>query len=62
VDEISLFIGKNPVSGMLNHKDLLAAFLLSFAQLSETLKLCNILVMFPLDKRKTSYVVGYLRG
>jgi hypothetical protein len=47
---------------MLNHKDLLAAFLLSFAQLSETLKLCNILVMFPLDKRKTSYVVGYLRG
>ena len=47
---------------MLNHKDLLAAFLLSFAQLSETLKLCNILVMFPLDKRKTSYVVGYLHG
>jgi len=37
---------------MLNHKELLAVFLLSFAQLSETLKPCNNLVMFPLDKRK----------
>jgi len=50
VDEISLFIGKNPVSGMLNPKDLLAVFLLSFAQLLETLKRRNNLVMFPLDK------------
>jgi hypothetical protein len=50
VDEISLFIGKNPVSGMLNPKDGLAVFLLSFAQLPETLKLRNNLVMFPLDK------------
>jgi len=42
---------------MLNRKDLLAAFLLSFAQLTETLNLCNILVMFPLVKGRTSYVV-----
>jgi hypothetical protein len=35
---------------MLNPKDGLAVFLLSFAQLPETLKLRNNLVMFPLDK------------
>jgi hypothetical protein len=50
--EISLFGGKNPVSGMLKTLQTLAAFLLSCSGFRESIILRNILVAFTLDYRK----------
>jgi hypothetical protein len=60
VDEISLFVGKNPISGMLNHKDDLAAFLHSFANRRKHLPCAIIWLCFRWIKGKTFYVVYWL--
>jgi hypothetical protein len=58
--EISLFVGKNPFLGMLKTWESLAAFLQSIRGFRETFILRNILVMFPLEYRKSKILLGSL--
>ena len=51
-----MFGGNNPVLGMLKHWQRLAVSLLNFCRFRESHNLRNILVMFPLDNRKSSPV------